>query len=183
MNNFIYEELPPVQRYQPRWLPVSAATEHVMSNAENWDMTLLALEYKHRFRSQTDPFFLYQFAEQHGARVPEKYPMGKRYVVLWHGTTLWSAEKILEKGFRKKKAIWTTTNPQLARSMAVGKANQLNEVPAILVNVLDTLVYEQGVDYTLEGNKIYVFHHHIPPDIIEYLITPDGIQYVGQIHT
>ena len=180
MNNFIYE-LPPVQRYKSRWLSVAAATEHVMSSAEDWDMTLLAVEYKYRFRGQSDPVFLYQFAEQHGARVPEKYPTGKRYVVLWHGTTLWSAKKILEKGFRKKKAIWMTTNPRMARGMAVGKANGLNDgIPAILVSVMDTFMYERGVDYTFDGSTVYVFHRHILPDVIEYLVAPDGIRYVGQ---
>jgi len=111
MDNSIYQ-LSPVHRNK-KWLSVNEASEHVMSSAENWDMTLLAVEYKYRFRGKTDPFFLYQFAEQHGASVPEKYPMGKRFVGLWHGTTLWSAEKILARGFRKKKAIWMTTNPQL----------------------------------------------------------------------
>jgi len=179
MDNFIYEH-PPVQRYNSRWLSVNAATEHVMSSAEDWDMTLLAVEYKYRFRGQTAPLFLYQFAEQHGAYVPQKYPTGNRYVVLWHGTTLSSAKNIIEKGFRKKRAIWMTTNPQLARSMAIVRANNLNGIPAILVSVLDMLMYEQGVDYTLEGNTVYIFHHRVLPDVIEYLITPDGIQYVGQ---
>ena len=73
-----------------------------------------------------------------------------------------------------------TINPQLARSMAVGKANGMNGIPAILVSVLDKSMYEQGVDYTLEGNTVYVFHHRILPDIIEYLITPAGIKYVGR---
>ena len=180
MDNFI-NELPPGQRYKPRWLPVNAATEYVMSNVEDWDMTLLAVEYKYRFHGQSDPVFLYQFAKQHGARVPQKYPTGKRYVVLWHGTTLWSAEKILEKGFRKKKAIWMTTNPQMARNMAAGKANHLNGIPAVLVSVMDMFMYKQDVDYTPEGNTVYVFHHRILSDVIEYLITPDGIRYVGNV--
>jgi len=64
--------------------------------------------------------------------------------------------------------------------MAVGKANGVNGTPAILVSVLDKSMYEEGIDYTREGNTVYIFHHRIPPDVIEYLITPDGIQYVGR---
>jgi hypothetical protein len=45
---------------------------------------------------------------------------------------------------------------------------------------MDKFVYAQSVDYTLEGNTVYVFYHRIPPEIIEYIITPDGIRYVGQ---
>jgi len=179
MDNFIYEE-PPVQRYNRRWLSVNEAIAHLMSSSEDWDMTLLAVEYKYRFRGQTAPLFLYQFAEQHGAYVPQKHPTGNRHVVLWHGTTLSSAKNIIEKGFRKKKAIWMTTNPKFARNMAVAKANNLNGIPVILVSVMDMFVYEEGVDYTFEGNTVYVFRHRVLPDVIEYLVTPEGIQYVGQ---
>jgi len=144
-----------------------------------WKETWIAVNFQRR--RQREPNYSFKdFILENGVHLAGCYELFQRKLVLWHGTTLPRAEFILREGFHRPKGIWMTENAQQAHSIALFQAKRWKEPPAILISIIDQSVYKEEVDYYLESPEVYVFQQQVPPDVVQYLLTADGLEFVGK---
>jgi excisionase family DNA binding protein len=97
-------------------------------------------------------------------------------VTLWHGTTMDRARAIMQGGFRVrgsvKRGIWFTTDPDVAYSRAIRRAQEYGQVPAVLLCEIDLEKYPKFVRWM--GQKFYAFFYpHIDKGVIRSLSVVD----------
>jgi len=143
-----------------------------------WDFLHIAEAYAVRQQRRAD-CSLNDFAVEHGALASPLYEETKeRNLVLWHGTTLERAEKILEHGFFHCKGVWMAVKTSTPLSFAQNRAREFDGRPAILVSVIDLDRYREGVHF--EGRwRETRFTDDVPPEVVQYLLTDREFRYVG----
>ncbi len=143
-----------------------------------WDFLHIAEAYAARQQRRAD-CSLNDFAVEHGALASPLYEETKeRNLVLWHGTSLERAEKILEHGFFHCKGVWMAVKTSTPLSFARNRAREFDGRPAILVSVIDLDRYREGVDFEARGREAR-FTDDVPPDVVQYLLTDREFRYVG----
>ena len=144
-----------------------------------WKETWIAVNFQRR-RQREPNYSFKEFILENDVHLAECYERIQRKLVLWHGTTFPRAESILREGFYRPKGIWMTENSQQAHSVALFQAKRWKEPPAILISIIDQGVYKEEVDYYLESPDVYVFQQRVPPDVVQYLLTADGLGFIGR---
>ena len=150
-----------------------------------WNMTLAALAYSARrlVREQIDhrPALsadLNLWAAMHGAPPSASYEqLGKDALVLWHGTSAVRAEKIREHGLKCRGGVWATTEPRIAHSFTRGRSRAFQAGSAMICLVLDKNAWDGPA--SLESDRIVQFHNDIAPELVEYILSDDRIDFVG----
>ena len=144
-----------------------------------WKETWIAVNFQ-RHRQREPNYSFKEFILENGVHLAECYERFQRKLILWHGTTLPRAKSILREGFHRPKGIWMTENAQQAHSIALFQAKRWKEPPAILISIIDQSVYKKHADYYLESPGVYVFQQQVPPDVVQYLLTASGLEFVGK---
>ena len=144
-----------------------------------WDFLRLAEAYAAR-RQREDNASLNEFAVEHGALASALYERVRdRGAVLWHGTSLPRAEKILEHGFMYVKGVWMAVNTSTPLGFARNRSQQSGSRPAILISVIDLDLYHDGVHFHARPGEVR-FTDAVPPDVVQYLLTDRDFRYVGE---
>jgi hypothetical protein len=143
-----------------------------------WDFLRIAEAYAARQQRRADSS-LNDFAVEHGALASPLYEETKEHnLVLWHGTSLERAEKILEHGFFHCKGVWMAVKTSTPLSFARNRAGQSEGRPAILVSVIDLDRYREGLHFEGRWSETR-FRDDVPPDVVQYLLTDREFRYVG----
>jgi hypothetical protein len=143
-----------------------------------WDFLHIAEAYAAR-QQRGGQASLNDFAVEHGALASARYEETKEHnLVLWHGTSLERAERILEHGFLHCKGVWMALSTSTPLQFARNRAAECEGQPAILISVIDTEVYRPGVHFD-EGVHPR-FRDDVPPEVVQYLLTDRGFKYVGK---
>jgi hypothetical protein len=147
----------------------------------HWDLTLIARCYE-CLKSRFGELDLNEFATLFGAAPSALHARTRgRNLVLWHGTSVARAEKILEHGFAHFKGVWMDEQTGIPFAFAQDRARQFDAKPAICVSVIDLDLFREGQDFYWEaGEHVVVFRHEVPPWVVQYLITSQGIRFVGE---
>ncbi|MFQ6078164.1 MAG: hypothetical protein ACE5NJ_03385, partial [Thermodesulfobacteriota bacterium] len=104
---------------------------------DQWNLTLIARSYECHIGREPN-LSLNDFVTLYGAPPSRLYGQTRRHnLILWHGTTLERAEKILEHGFAHFKGVWMDQGISTPFSFARSRAEQFDAVPAILVSIID----------------------------------------------
>ena len=102
----------------------------------------------------------------------------------YHGTTLRSAIKIAEVGFRPRKgAVWFTTSKQYAQGRAKQKARRTGSSPFVLtceINVSE-LYNRLGKKLVMRGGGILAIRGHVPSTVIRSHFTLELLNSPEQI--
>jgi hypothetical protein len=144
-----------------------------------WKKTWMAVRYQRR-RQREPNYSFKEFILENGVHLAECYERFQLKLILWHGTTLPRAKSILREGFHCHKSIWMTENAQQAHNIALFQAKRWKAPPAILISIIDQSVYKEQTDYYLESPGVYVFQQQVPTDFVQYLLTADGLEFVGK---
>lgn len=144
-----------------------------------WQETWVAVEY-HRRRKRDASYSFRQFIAEQGLPLTDVCANLEGKLLLWHGTTVERARSILQKGFCRPKGIWMTEDAQQAHSIAHFQAKRWRSLPAILISVVDFRGLKEGTDFEVESPGVYVFRFRVPPEVVQYMLTPDGLQMVGR---
>ncbi len=144
-----------------------------------WKETWIAVNFQRCCQREPNYSFK-EFILESGVHLAECYERFQKKLVLWHGTTFPRAEFILREGFYRPKGIWMTENARQAHSIALFQAKRCKEPPAILISIIDQSTYKEKVDYYLESPGVYVFQQRVPPDVVQYLLTANGLEFVGK---
>ena len=102
----------------------------------------------------------------------------------YHGTTLRSAIKIAEMGFRPRKgAVWFTTSKQYAQGRAKQKARRTSSTPFVLaceINIQE--LYDRlGKRHLMRGGGVIAIRGHVPPTVIRSHLTLELLNSPEQI--
>jgi hypothetical protein len=137
-----------------------------MRTFQEGDMMWLADEYRRRCNSEPS-LTLEDFAAEYvvspdelRAYIPELEEGYSRSVVVWHGTSKSRAESILKEGFRpknkkgKKRRMFFTQNPSVARRYARSRAKGEGDRPAVIRCAIDLNEYD---DYERRGDGVFAF--------------------------
>ncbi len=144
-----------------------------------WDFLHIAEAYAARQQRGADSS-LSDFAVEHGALASPLYEETReRNLVLWHGTSLERAERILEHGFFHCKGVWMAVRTSTPLSFARNRAREFDGRPAILVSVIDLDRYREGEHFE-ERRSETRFTDDVPPDVVQYLLTDREFRYVGR---
>ena len=144
-----------------------------------WDFLHIAEAYAARQQRGAESS-LSDFAVEHGALASPLYEETKeRNLVLWHGTSLERAERILEHGFLHCKGVWMAVRTSTPLSFARSRAREFDGRPAILVSVIDLDRYRGGEHFE-ERRSETRFTDDVPPDVVQYLLTDREFRYVGR---
>lgn len=145
-----------------------------------WDFTMGALAYGARRDLDSEMPDLCQWAARHNAPASARFAeLGRHALVLWHGTSRQRAEKIVEHGLFSKGGLWTTTDPFVAHSCARCRSERYATEGAMVCLVLDRRQLEDGRDCTAEDDRILRFHHGLPGEAVEYVLTHEAISFTG----
>lgn len=99
---------------------------------DQWNLTLIARSYE-CYIGREPNLSLNDFVTLYGAPLSRLYDQTRGHnLVLWHGTTLERAEKILEHGFAHFKGVWMDQGTSTPFAFARSRAEQFDAVPAIL---------------------------------------------------
>ena len=148
-----------------------------------WDCTLAALAYRQRRMIEQGRADLNEWAVQHGLAASARYgELGHNAIVLWHGTSVERAEKIVEHGLFHKGGLWATLNPRIAHGSTRARSIRFGTEGATLCLVLDGRELVEGANVEREGRdgEVYRFHHGLPPDALAYVLMPTEIRLCGQ---
>ena len=145
-----------------------------------WDFTLACLAYGARRNIDSRVPDLCHWAARHNVPAGERFSeLDEHALVLWHGTSRARAEKIVQHGLFSKGGLWATTDPFIAHGFTRGRADRYRTEGAMVCLVLDRRQLEDGRDCTAEHDDILRFHHGLPPNVIEYLLTHESITFTG----
>jgi len=155
--------------------------EYMPKDRSGWDCTLASLAYALRLAVDRRPPDLSAWAWAHGVPASARNAeLGDSALVLWHGTSAVRAEKIRLHGLAHKGGVWTTTNPVISHSFCRSRSNRFDLPGAVVCIVVDKGPLEEGRHYSREGNgDVYRFHASVPPELVEYILTPDRIAFTG----
>jgi len=146
-----------------------------------WNATLAAYAFSVRLKldGRAD---LNRWAIMHGVAASGRCAeLGNDALVLWHGTSAGRAEKIREVGLFHKRGLWTTTDPATAHNFTRNRSTRFDAGAAMIVVLLDRRELEPDVDYEPQGRdgSVLRFHRGLPPDVVEYILFDDRIEFVG----
>lgn len=145
-----------------------------------WNATLAAYAYATR-RDMTRFPDLNLWAAMHNCPASARYEeLGDDAIVLWHGTSSTRAEKIAEFGLFHKRGLWTTLNPQIAHGYTRGRSNAYGAGSATVVLLLDRRTIQEGEHYDHDSPEILRFRCGMPPEVIEYILWDDRIEFLGE---
>ena len=146
-----------------------------------WDCTLSSLAFGMRMEIPGAVADLNAWASRHGAPPSARYAeLGERALVLWHGTSRQRADKIAEHGLFHKRGLWTARRPRISHSYCRSRSERFGTDGAMVCIVLDQSHLVEGQDFTTEaGGSILRFHHPLPPDVVEYVLTHQEICFTG----
>lgn len=144
-----------------------------------WKETWIAVEYQRR-RKRDANYSFQQFIAEQGLLLTDDCANLEGKLLLWHGTTAERAQAILQDGFCRLKGTWMTENARQAHSIAHFQAKRWKGLPAILISVVDFRQLKEETDFEVESPGVYVFRFRVSPKVIQYLLTPDGLQMVGR---
>jgi hypothetical protein len=143
-----------------------------------WDFLHIAEAYAARQQREGD-VSLNEFAVGHGGLASALYEETREHnLVLWHGTSVERAEKILEHGFFHYRGVWMALNTSTPLGFARNRAAQSEGRPAILISVIDLDVYVPGVHFDLTNDVR--FRDDVPPEVIQYVLTDRDLRFVGR---
>ncbi len=143
-----------------------------------WDFLHIAEAYAAR-QQRVGSVTLNEFAVEHGGLASALYEEAQDHsLVLWHGTSLERAEKILEHGFFHCKGVWMALNTSTPLSFARNRAGQSGGRPAILISVIDLDAYRPGVHF--DDARDIRFMDDVPPEVVQYVLTDRDFRYVGK---
>lgn len=152
----------------------------VKGSHAGWDLTFTAQAYE--VQQRRDPkLSLNDFVTRHGAPSSALYEQTRDHnLVMWHGTTAERAELICKHGFAHFKGVWMDKSTKIPFSFAHSRTGQHGGVPAIVISVIDTQRFAEGHDYYWEINgHVLVFQHNVPPDVVQYQLTDESFEFVG----
>jgi len=144
-----------------------------------WKETWVAVDYQRR-RKRDANYSFQQFIAEQGLPLTNVCAHLNGKLLLWHGTTVERAQSILQEGFCRPKGVWMTEDASQAHSIAHFQAKRWKNLPAILISVIDLKQLKEGADFEVESPGVYVFRFRVPPEVVQYLLTPDGLQMVGR---
>ncbi len=142
-----------------------------------WDFLHVAEVYAARQQLRGD-VSLNDFAVEHGALASALYERTKDHnMVLWHGTSVSRAAKILEHGFAHYKGVWMAFGTSTPLGFARNRAAESEGRPAILISVIDLDVFQPGVHFDTDP---YVrFRADVAPEVVQYMLSDREFLYVG----
>lgn len=146
-----------------------------------WDCTLAALAYGMRIDLPGATPDLNRWAAHHGVPASARFAdLGDDAVVLWHGTSGRRADKIVAHGLFHKRGLWTAKHPKIPYRFCRHRSTQFGTEGAVICIVLSRQDIVPGKTCEIEPNENVVrFHHGLPPDVVEYVIRPDEVRFVG----
>ena len=144
-----------------------------------WNATLAALAFSQRL-NRAGHADLNQWAAMHGCPGSSRYAeLGRRALVLWHGTSDERARQIREVGLFHKRGLWTTSEPRIAHAYTRGRSRQYGVGSATVVLVLDSGEIEEGVHYSHDSEVIYRFHSGVDSHHIQYILWGNHLEFRG----
>jgi hypothetical protein len=142
-----------------------------------WDFLHIAEAYAARQQRRGD-VSLNDFAVEHGALASALYEKTKgNSLVLWHGTSVSRASKILEHGFAHYKGVWMAFRTSTPLGFARNRAAESEGRPAILISVIDLDVFQPGVHF--DAGADVRFRADVPPEVVQYMLTDRDFRYVA----
>jgi hypothetical protein len=155
--------------------------EYLPGERAGWDCTLAALAYGVRRQIERGAADLNAWAARHGLPASGRFgDFGPNALVLWHGTSRERAEKMLVHGLFHKRGLWTTREPWIAHSYCRGRSERFATEGAVACLVLDRSGLVEGRDFSAEGSgEVLRFHHGLPPEVVEYVLTHEEMSFVG----
>ena len=155
-----------------KWLP---------RGRHGWDCTLASLAFGMRMEIPGAAADLNAWASRHGVPPSARYAeLGERALVLWHGTSRERADKIAAHGLFHKRGLWTARHPMISHSYCRSRSERFGTDGAVVCIVLDQSALVEGQDFTTEGNgSILRFHHPLPPEVVEYVLTHEEVRFTG----
>lgn len=156
--------------------------EYLPKERSGWDATLACLAYRVRMELEGSLPDLAAWAARHGLAASGRCArFGRDALVLWHGTSRERAGKIVEHGLFHRKGVWTAMNPAIPHAFCRGRSELFGTEGAVVCLVLDRAELVEGLDFDAEGDgNVLRFHHGLGPEVIEYVLTHDGIRFVGE---
>jgi len=139
------------------------------------DMLWLAEEYQRSLDSEPS-LTLDDFAVQHGVSSDELRPYlpqtveGNCSIIVWHGTTMSRSRSIMEEGFitvERKKRVFFTRNPAVARKYARSRASRENDHPAVIMCSIDLAEYSCHERLNNDDEAIVFKYPYISSDVIK----------------
>lgn len=144
-----------------------------------WEMFNVADAHAARVKRLPDACFN-AFVSELGLPASQFYEDTEGHnLVLWHATTREKGDKILEYGFFHHGGVFMALNFGASFCMADGVPKDHPVERAILVSIIDTDEFIEGLHFE-KGKHAVRFMMKLPPDIIEYYITEDSIEFVGE---
>jgi hypothetical protein len=146
-----------------------------------WDCTLASLAFGMRIEIPGAVADLNAWASHHGVPPSARYAeLGERALVLWHGTSRERADKIAEHGLFHKRGLWTARHPMISHSYCRSRSERFGTDGAVVCIVVDQSSLVECQDFTTEMNgSILRFHHPLPPEVVEYVLTHEEIRFTG----
>jgi len=142
-----------------------------------WNTTLAAVAYGVRREMGSPDLALW--AAMHGCPASARYiELGRKALVLWHGTSARRAERIREVGLFPKKGIWATAKPRLAHSFSRNRGSAYQAGSAMIVLVLDRKDMPVAFEMAREPDTLR-FRSPLGPEYIEYILWDDRIDFAG----
>ncbi len=142
-----------------------------------WDFLHIAEAYAARQQRRGD-VSLNDFAVEHGALASALYEGTKDHnMVLWHGTSVSRATKILEHGFAHYKGVWMAFGTSTPLGFARNRAAESEGRPAILISVIDLDLFQPGVHFDVGADVR--FKDDVRPEVVQYMLTDRDFRCVG----
>jgi len=146
-----------------------------------WDCTLASLAFGIRRQIEHPRADLNAWAARHGLPGSARWAeLGEDAWVLWHGTSRPRAQKIAQHGLFSKRGLWATFDPHVSHSFCRGRADRYQTDGAVVCIVIDQRQFAENRDYQREDERIIRFHHGLPPDVVQYVLLHDQIQFTGR---
>ncbi|MFH1567743.1 MAG: hypothetical protein ABIL09_07055 [Gemmatimonadota bacterium] len=154
--------------------------EYLPRTRAGWNATLAAQAFSARLNREGSAD-LNQWAVMHGCPPSARYAeLGRRSLVLWHGTSDERADRIRQVGLAARGGLWTTTEPRIAHGYTRSRSTQFGVGSATVVLVLDREALAEGMHFTQESPAIYRFHGALGREQIEYILWADRIEFRGE---
>jgi hypothetical protein len=154
--------------------------EYMPRGRAEWDFTLASLAYSVRRVVDRKAPDLNAWAARHGVASSARYGrLGGDAMVLWHGTSRQRAGKIAQHGLFHKGGLWATLEPRISHGFYRRRNESFGAEGAVVCMVLDRRKVSEGIDFTWEDAQVLRFHHGLGPEVVEYVLDRNSIQFVG----
>ena len=104
--------------------------------------------------------------------------LGRRALVLWHGTSAARAQRIRRVGLFPRKGVWATADPELTHSFCRGRADRHGAGSAVIVLLFDREDIPVAFEPARERDTLR-FRSVLPPECIEYVLWEEWLEFVG----